>query len=95
MSRRVAGVDVCVVDHPLAAARLSTLRDERSDRATFRSALHELTWMLVYEATRDAPREQLTVRTPLAQTGGRDWPARHCWYRCCAPDWACLTPRTP
>lgn len=63
-------MDVCVVDHPLAAARLSTLRDERSDRATFRSALHELTWMLVYEATRDAPREQLTVRTPLAQTGG-------------------------
>lgn len=63
-------MDVCVVDHPLAAARLSTLRDERSDRATFRSALHELTWMLVYEATRDAPREQLTVRTPLARTGG-------------------------
>ncbi|MEB3052001.1 uracil phosphoribosyltransferase [Mycolicibacter sp. MYC123] len=63
-------MDVCVIDHPLAAARLSTLRDERSDRATFRSALHELTWMLIYEATRDAPREQITVRTPLAETAG-------------------------
>ncbi|MEB3069946.1 uracil phosphoribosyltransferase [[Mycobacterium] vasticus] len=63
-------MDVCVIDHPLAAARLSTLRDERSDRATFRSALHELTWMLIYEATRDAPRVEITVRTPLTETAG-------------------------
>lgn len=59
-----------VVDHPLAAARLTTLRDERSDSATFRSALSDLTWMLVYEATRDAVREPVRVRTPLADTVG-------------------------
>jgi len=70
MSRRVGGVNVCVVDHPLAAARLTTLRDERSDNAVFRSALRELTWMLVYEATRDAPCEDIVVRTPLTDTGG-------------------------
>lgn len=70
MTRRVPGVDVCVVDHPLAAARLTALRDVRSDNAAFRSALRELTWMLVYEATRDAPREHISVRTPLTDTGG-------------------------
>ncbi len=63
-------MDVCVIDHPLAAARLTTLRDERTDHAAFRSALRDLTHMLVYEATRDSPREQISVRTPLAVTVG-------------------------
>jgi uracil phosphoribosyltransferase len=63
-------VDVTVVDHPLAAARLTVLRDERTDNATFRAALRELTSMLVYEATREAPSEAVSIRTPLAQTTG-------------------------
>ena len=63
-------MDVCVVDHPLAAARLTTLRDERTGNAAFRGALRDLTHMLVYEATRDAPRERISVRTPLAETTG-------------------------
>jgi uracil phosphoribosyltransferase len=63
-------VDVSVIDHPLAAARLTALRDERTDNATFRAALRELTSMLVYEATRDAPSEAVPIRTPLAQTTG-------------------------
>jgi uracil phosphoribosyltransferase len=63
-------VDVRVIDHPLAAARLTALRDERTDNATFRAALRELTSMLVYEATRDAPCEVVPIRTPLAQTTG-------------------------
>ena len=63
-------MDVRVIDHPLAAARLTTLRDERTDNAGFRAALRDLTHMLVYEATRDAPRQEITVRTPLADTIG-------------------------
>jgi uracil phosphoribosyltransferase len=63
-------MDVCVVDHPLAAARLTALRDERTDNAGFRAALRDLTHMLVYEATRDAPRREVGVRTPLADTTG-------------------------
>jgi uracil phosphoribosyltransferase len=63
-------MDVRVVDHPLAAARLTTLRDERTDNAAFRGALRDLTLMLVYEATRDAPSEEITIRTPLAQAAG-------------------------
>ena len=63
-------MDVHVVDHPLAAARLTTLRDERTDNAGFRAALRDLTHMLVYEATRGAPLEQIVVRTPLTDTIG-------------------------
>jgi uracil phosphoribosyltransferase len=63
-------VDVSVIDHPLAAARLTVLRDERTDNATFRAALRELTSILVYEATRDAPSEVVRIRTPLAETTG-------------------------
>jgi uracil phosphoribosyltransferase len=63
-------MDVCVVNHPLAAARLTTLRDERTDNARFRSALRDLTHMLVYEATRDAACEDISVRTPMADTIG-------------------------
>lgn len=63
-------MDVRVVDHPLAAERLTILRDERTDNAAFRAALHDLTLMLVYEATRDAPVQAVTVRTPLAEAAG-------------------------
>ncbi|EKF21742.1 uracil phosphoribosyltransferase [Mycolicibacterium hassiacum DSM 44199] len=63
-------MDVRVVDHPLAAARLTTLRDENTDNAAFRAALRDLTLMLVYEATRNAATEQVPVRTPVAETTG-------------------------
>ncbi|RVW04525.1 uracil phosphoribosyltransferase [Rhodococcus spongiicola] len=59
-----------VVDHPLAAALLTKMRDERSDNATFRSALRRLTEMLIYEAARDAQIEEFDITTPVAVTKG-------------------------
>jgi uracil phosphoribosyltransferase len=63
-------MDVRVVDHPLAKARLSTMRDARTDNATFRAALRDLTLMLIYEATRDAPLTSAPLHTPVARTLG-------------------------
>ncbi len=63
-------MEVHVVDHPLAAARLTTLRDEGTDNTAFRAALRDLTSMLVYEATRDLAVDTVEVRTPLADTTG-------------------------
>ncbi|HVH24535.1 MAG TPA: uracil phosphoribosyltransferase [Pseudonocardia sp.] len=63
-------MDVRVVDHPLAKARLSTMRDARTDNATFRAALRDLTLMLIYEATRDAPVISAPLHTPVARTVG-------------------------
>jgi uracil phosphoribosyltransferase len=54
----------------LAAARLTVLRDERTGNAVFRAALRDLTLALVYEATRNAPSEEVPIRTPLAETVG-------------------------
>jgi uracil phosphoribosyltransferase len=63
-------MDVRVVDHPLAKARLSTMRDARTDNATFRAALRDLTLMLIYEATRDAQVTSAALHTPVARTVG-------------------------
>jgi uracil phosphoribosyltransferase len=63
-------MDVQVVDHPLAKARLSELRDARTDNAAFRAALRDLTLMLIYEATRDAPLASAPLHTPVARTLG-------------------------
>lgn len=63
-------MEVRVVDHPLALARLTAMRDERTDNAGFRAALRDVTSMLVYEAVRDAARETFPIRTPLTETLG-------------------------
>ncbi|OBG97738.1 uracil phosphoribosyltransferase [Mycobacterium sp. E3251] len=63
-------MEVRVVDHPLAVARLTTMRDERTDNEGFRAALRDLTAMLIYEATRDAVRENFPIRTPVAEAQG-------------------------
>jgi uracil phosphoribosyltransferase len=63
-------MDVLVVDHPLAKARLSTMRDARTDSAAFRAALHELTVMLIYEATREVPVTVERIHTPVARADG-------------------------
>ncbi|GAA1876837.1 uracil phosphoribosyltransferase [Pseudonocardia ailaonensis] len=61
---------VRVVDHPLARARLTTMRDARTDNAAFRAALRDLTLLLVVEATRDAPLAEFPLHTPVARTTG-------------------------
>ncbi|WP_033818242.1 uracil phosphoribosyltransferase [Kitasatospora sp. MBT63] len=59
-----------VVDHPLVAHKLSTLRDERTDSPTFRRLTDELVTLLAYEATRDVRTEQVEITTPVAVTAG-------------------------
>ncbi|GAA2245918.1 MULTISPECIES: uracil phosphoribosyltransferase [Kitasatospora] len=59
-----------VVDHPLVAHKLSTLRDERTDSPTFRRLTDELVTLLAYEATRDVRTDQVEITTPVAVTNG-------------------------
>lgn len=63
-------MDITVVEHPLAAARLSLLRDQRSDNAAFRAALKDLGSMLVYEAARNLDVDEFDLTTPVADTTG-------------------------
>jgi uracil phosphoribosyltransferase len=64
------GMDVHVVDHPLVASKLTTLRDERTDSATFRKLTDELVTLLAYEATRGVRVQDVTVNTPVAPAHG-------------------------
>ena len=66
----MVAVDVLVVDHPLAQSRLTAMRDGQTDSGAFRAALHELTTMLVYEATRAMPVDRYPVQTPVATAEG-------------------------
>jgi len=63
-------MDVRVVDHPLALARLTTMRDARTDNAAFRAALRDLTLLLVVEATRGFAVADFPIHTPVARTVG-------------------------
>ncbi len=63
-------MDVTVIDHPLAASRLTLLRDERTDNAAFRSALNDLATMLVYEASRGLKTARFDTQTPVALAEG-------------------------
>ncbi|MDU3174033.1 MAG: uracil phosphoribosyltransferase, partial [Corynebacterium striatum] len=63
-------MDIHVVDHPLAASRLTIMRDARSDNSTFRAALKDLGTMLVYEAARDLDVEHFDCETPVATAEG-------------------------
>ena len=59
-----------VVQHPLVAHKLTTLRDETTDSATFRLLVEELVTLLAYEATHSLRTAPVTIRTPVAETTG-------------------------
>ncbi|GGO25390.1 uracil phosphoribosyltransferase [Microbispora rosea subsp. aerata] len=63
-------METLVVDHPLVAHKLTTLRDTRTDSPTFRRLADELVTLLAYEATRDVRVTDVTVDTPLAPANG-------------------------
>ncbi|WP_109506849.1 uracil phosphoribosyltransferase [Nocardioides speluncae] len=59
-----------VVDHPLIAHKLTTLRDEGTDTPTFRRLADELVTLLAYEATREVRVSAVDITTPVAPTTG-------------------------
>ncbi|MDA2811165.1 uracil phosphoribosyltransferase [Nocardiopsis sp. RSe5-2] len=63
-------METLVVDHPLVAHKLTTLRDVRTDSPTFRRLTDELVTLLTYEATRDVRVSRVTVDTPLRPAEG-------------------------
>jgi len=63
-------VRTLVVDHPLVASKLTTLRDVRTDSPTFRRLADELVTLLAYEATREVRVEERAVTTPVAEARG-------------------------
>jgi uracil phosphoribosyltransferase len=57
---------VRLLDHPVVEHRLATLRDERTDRDTFRQLISEISRFMAYEALRDLGTAPVVVDTPVA-----------------------------
>jgi len=62
---------VTVVEHPLAQHLLTSLRDRDTPPPVFRNLAKRLTLVLVVEAARSLPTEDVSVRTPLEVAPGR------------------------
>jgi len=62
---------VHVADHPLVAHKITLLRDERTNSATFRALAEELMILIGYEATKQLKTETVSVTTPVAATTGQ------------------------
>jgi uracil phosphoribosyltransferase len=67
MSARAA---VTVSRHPLAQHKLARLRDRATEPPQFRALVHDLTQLLLYEATQDLALAPVTVQTPLGPCEG-------------------------
>ena len=59
-----------VSSHPLVAHKVTLLSDGRTDTFLFRQLIHELTQLIVYEATADLPTESIRYRSPLEEADG-------------------------
>jgi len=62
---------VHVADHPLVAHKITLLRDERTNSATFRALAEELVILIGYEATKQLKTETVEVTTPVTATTGQ------------------------
>lgn len=60
--------NICVMDHPLIAHKLTILRDERTGSKQFRELVGEIATLMCYEATRDLPLREVTTKTPMMTT---------------------------
>ncbi len=57
-----------VVQHPLLAHKVGRLRDESTSIKVFRELVDEIAMFLIFEATKDLPLTEKTIKTPLEET---------------------------
>ena len=59
--------NVHVIKHPLIEHKLSILRDEKTEPFQFRLLVDEISYLMLFEATRDLPLKDVIVKTPVAE----------------------------
>ncbi|MBE6468867.1 MAG: uracil phosphoribosyltransferase [Coriobacteriaceae bacterium] len=59
---------VTLIDHPLVQHKLAIMRSEDTGTKQFRELVRELALFEGYEATRDFPLEDVSVKTPICET---------------------------
>jgi len=65
-----------ILHHPLASDALRLLRDRHTPPSRFREAVRRLTTLLVAEATRGLPLENVRIETPLQPTSAQQLTSR-------------------
>lgn len=60
--------NINIINHPLIEHKLTILRDEKTDPFHFRLLVDEISYLMLFEATRDLPLKDTTVKTPVATT---------------------------
>lgn len=63
--------NVTVIDHPLIQHKLSILRDEKTEPFQFRLLVDEISYLMLFEATRDLPLRDVKVKTPVATANAK------------------------
>ena len=74
---------VSIVDHPLLAATMTTIRDRDTDSPSFTSAVSRAATLLLATATKELPTLAGPVDTPCAPPTAPTWRTTRCWCRCC------------
>ncbi len=57
--------------HPLVQHKLTLLRDVNTEPKRFRELVREVTWLLLYEATKDLTSVERPVTSPMGSTVGQ------------------------
>ena len=63
--------NVTILKHPLIEHKLAILRNRDTDNKQFRETLNELSYLIVYEITRDLALRPVCIQTPLAPCQGQ------------------------
>lgn len=58
--------NVHVIKHPLIEHKLSILRDKKTEPFHFRLLVDEISYLMLFEATRDLPLRDVKIHTPVA-----------------------------
>ncbi len=64
-------MSVNILNHPLIQHKITLLRDERTGSKDFRELVSEIAALMAYEACRDLPVQDVTVKTPMTTTVGK------------------------
>ncbi len=59
--------NVHLISHPLIEHKLSILRDEKTEPFQFRLLVDEISYLMLFEATRDLALKDVEVQTPVAK----------------------------
>jgi uracil phosphoribosyltransferase len=57
-----------ILNHCLINHKIALLRDEKTGTKQFRELVEEISMLVAYEALKDLPTREVTVRTPLEET---------------------------